>query len=129
MPASAGAAGKRGGRRRGWGQLALFLRPGILLLLHQDASHGYTLIEDLREEGFIDPDLDPGVVYRYLRDMEEEGLLFSEWETAGPGVPRRVYRLTETGEVFVQGCVENLRRTRERMSRIFQLYQELFPEG
>ena len=128
MPEPASGKGKGGGRRRGWGQLALFLRPGILLLLRQDASHGYTLIEDLREEGLIDPDLDPGVVYRYLRDMEDEGLLFSEWETEGPGVPRRVYRLTETGETFVQGCVENLRRTRDRMERIFQLHQELFPD-
>jgi DNA-binding PadR family transcriptional regulator len=108
--------------------LALFLRPSILLLLKQDPSHGYTLIEDLRTEGLIDDDLDPAVVYRYMRDMEEQGLLVSDWDTAGGGVPRRVYRLTPAGEEFALGCLRNLRRSRRRMARIFDLYQELFPE-
>ncbi len=117
----------RGRRRRGWGQLALFLRPAILLLLRQDPSHGYTLIEDLRREGLIDEDLDPAVVYRYMREMEEEGLLTSEWDTAGGGVPRRVYRLTPAGEEFIRGCIVNLRRTRRRLGRIFRLYRQQFP--
>lgn len=117
-----------GRRRRGWGQLALFLRPAILLFLRQDPSHGYTLIEDLRREGLIDEDLDPAVVYRYMREMEEEGLLASEWDTSGGGVPRRVYRLTPAGEEFVRGCIVNLRHTRRRLGRIFRLYRQQFPE-
>ena len=117
-----------GGRRRGWGQLALFLRPAILLLLKQDPSHGYTLIEDLHREDLIDADLDPAVVYRYMREMEDEGLLVSEWDTTGSGVPRRVYRLTAAGEEFARGCLVNLRRTRRRLARVFRLYREQFPE-
>lgn len=117
-----------GGRRRGWGQLALFLRPAILLLLKQDPSHGYTLIEDLRREDLIDEDLDPAVVYRYMREMEDEGLLVSEWDTTGSGVPRRVYRLTPAGETFARGCLVNLRRTRRRLGHIFRLYRVQFPE-
>jgi PadR family transcriptional regulator PadR len=116
------------GRRRGWGQLALFLRPAILLMLKQDPAHGYTLIEDLHRENLIDEDLDPAVVYRYMRDMEEEGLLSSDWDTTSGGVPRRVYRLTPAGEEFARGCLVNLRRTRRRLGRIFRLYREQFPE-
>jgi poly-beta-hydroxybutyrate-responsive repressor len=104
------------------------MRPGILLLLRQDPSHGYTLIEDLRDEGIVDESVDPGVVYRYLREMEEDGLLVSEWDTEGPGVPRKVYRLTSTGEEFAQGCAANLKRTRQRLERILALYTEQFPE-
>jgi len=117
------------GRRRGWGQVALFLRPSILLLLKQDPSHGYTLIEDLRGEGLIDDDLDSAVVYRYMREMEDEGLLVSDWDTTGGGAPRRVYRVTPAGEAFAHGCLRNLRRARQRMGRIFDLYLNLFPEG
>lgn len=117
------------GGRRGWGQLALFLRPGILLLLKADPSHGYTLIEDLRQEGIIDEDLDPAIVYRYLRNMEEHDLLYAEWNTEGRGAPRKVYRLTPAGEEFVQGCVANLRQTKKRMDHIFALYEEQFPQG
>ena len=121
-------AGQGRGRRRGWGQLALFLRPGILLLLKQDPSHGYNLIDDLQQEGIIDANLDAGVVYRYLRDMEEQGLLHSEWKTGGPGVPRKVYHLTPAGGEFLQGCVSNLRGAQRRMDRLFQLYRENCPD-
>lgn len=127
MPENETLQGGRG-RRRGWGQLALFLRPSILLLLKQDPSHGYTLIEDLRREGLIDDDLDPAVVYRYMREMEDEGLLVSEWDTTGGGVPRRVYHVTPAGEAFALGCMGNLRRARRRMGRVFRLYRELFPK-
>jgi PadR family transcriptional regulator PadR len=99
-----------------------------MLLLKEDPSHGYTLIEDLRRADLIDADLDAAVVYRYMREMEEEGLLTSEWDTTGSGVPRRVYRLTPAGVEFVRGCVVNLRRTRRRLGRIFRLYREQFPE-
>lgn len=116
------------GRRRGWGQLALFLRPAILLLIRQDPAHGYTLIEDLRREGLIDADLDPAVVYRYMREMEEEGLLASEWDTTSGGVPRRVYRLTPAGEDFARGCLVNLHKTRRRLQRLLRLYREQFPQ-
>lgn len=120
-------APESGRRRRGWGQLALFLRPAILLLLRQDPAHGYNLIEDLRQEAIIDPDLDPGVVYRYLREMEEEGLLSSEWEMEGSGVPRRVYRLAPDGEEFARGCLTNLQRTQHRLEHLLELYAQQFP--
>jgi len=129
MPGS-GQSGRGGrGRRRGWGQRAIFLRPGILLLLRQDPSHGYTLIEDLRQEGIIDEDVDPAIVYRHLRDMEEEGLLHSEWQTESSSVPRRVYQLTPAGEAFVRGCMANLRGTERRLGNIFRLHREQFPDG
>ena len=42
--------------------------------------------------------LDPSIVYRALREMEEQDLVASNWddrETQGP--PRRVYHLTASG--------------------------------
>lgn len=128
MPGDQPMPGGGDRQRRGWGQLALFLRPAILLLLKQDPSHGYTLIEDLRREDLIDADLDAAVVYRYMREMEDDGLLASNWDTTGGGVPRRVYRLTPAGEEFARGCLVNLERTRRRLGRIFRLYREQFPE-
>ena len=125
MPGYGMGRGRGGGRggRRGWGQLALFLRPGILLLLREDPSHGYNLIDDLRQEGIIDEDLDAAVVYRYLREMEEEGLLLAEWHTEGPGVPRKVYHLTASGQEFIHGCMYNLQRTQQRLEHLFRLYR------
>jgi DNA-binding PadR family transcriptional regulator len=60
--------------------------------------------------------------------MEDQGLLVSDWDTTGSGVPRRVYRVTPAGEEFARGCLVNLRRARRRMGRVFRLFREQFPE-
>ncbi len=124
-----GPHGPGWGRRRGWGQMAAFLRPAILLLLRQDPTHGYTLIEDLHRHDLVDPSLDPAMIYRYLREMEVEGLLNSAWDTSGPGVPRRVYRLTPDGEAFARGCLANLQAAHKRLDFIMALYRRQFGEG
>jgi len=108
--------------------MALFLRPAILLLLRQDPTHGYTLIEDLHRYDLVDANLDPAVIYRYLREMEDDGLLYSAWDTSGPGVPRRVYRLTPDGEIFASGCLQSLQAAERRLGFLLRLYREQFGE-
>jgi DNA-binding PadR family transcriptional regulator len=39
----------------------------------------------------------PGMIYRHLRDLEENGLVESNWETEGTGSAKRVYQLTWEG--------------------------------
>lgn len=72
-----------------------FLEPCILLLLAQKSTHGYNLIEKLSQFGF--KNIDPGTLYRYLRDLEENGMLNSHWNTEGKGPAKRVYGITEGG--------------------------------
>jgi PadR family transcriptional regulator, regulatory protein PadR len=67
-----------------------WLTPVTLVLLEEESSHGYKLIERMEEEfGF--EGINPGSVYRTLRQMEHEGLCRSEWETPATegGPPRR----------------------------------------
>lgn len=73
-----------------------FIQPCMLLLLHEKPAHGYGLMESLKEFGFEDG-ADPGLVYRNLRKMEEEGLVESEWETEGAGPAKRLYKVTARG--------------------------------
>lgn len=78
------------------GRLAL-LEPMLLCALAIRPAHGYELrraIEDLTE-GIITVDL-PGL-YRRLRRLESEGLVWSTWGAGGPGPQRRVYTLTREG--------------------------------
>ena len=68
-----------------------------MVLLAEEARHGYTLLEELEKLGL--KDLHPSKVYRTLRMMEDDLWIISDWdadETQGP--PRRVYRLTDEGE-------------------------------
>jgi len=70
------------------------LRPFLLLLLLERASHGYDLIERLAGMGV--PDVDPSHAYRVLRNLERNRLVASTW-VAGGGPARRRYELTPAG--------------------------------
>lgn len=115
---------RRGTRRRGRN----LLRPTLLFLMHQGPAHGYDLAERLRSFGV--EDIDPSLIYRALRDMEEEGYIQSTWDeekTQGP--PRRVYTLTSEGDNNLQYHVEDLQTTRSRIDQLLQAYSLHMREG
>ena len=66
----------------------------LLLLLRDGSSYGYEL---RRELDLRSTDLDPAVMYRTLRDMEEKGFITSHWMHSDAGPRRRVYDITEAG--------------------------------
>src|SRR5215217_2813332 len=81
-------------RPRNW------LTPVTLVLLKEESSYGYELMERLEEEfGF--EQISAGTVYRSLRRTEKEGLSKSEWEPSEGGVARRMYSITEDGESYL----------------------------
>jgi len=102
-----------------------FIQPWLLLLLAQSPAHGYELMERL-EQGEDAPAVDPGFLYRTLRQFEEEGLLRSTWDTSGGGPARRVYEITDEGLEYLHAWVVNIRRTRERLSRFLAEYETCF---
>ena len=80
-------------RPRNW------LVPVSLVTLREQSSYGYELMERLTQFGF--EKINPGTLYRALRQMEKEGLCKSEWETVHGGPARRMYSLTETGGAYL----------------------------
>jgi DNA-binding PadR family transcriptional regulator len=104
------------------------LEPTLLLFLHHGEAHGYTLRERLGEYGL--EQLNPSVVYRALRDMEEEGWVTSDWdprETQGP--PRRVYQITKLGHDVLGWWTKDLNETRNIIDRLLSVYQRHMEEG
>jgi PadR family transcriptional regulator, regulatory protein PadR len=81
------------------------LRPFLLLLLLERASHGYDLIERLADMGV--PDVDPSHAYRVLRNLERNRLVASTW-VAGGGPARRRYELTPAGCADLSDWAERL---------------------
>jgi DNA-binding PadR family transcriptional regulator len=99
-----------------------------LLLLHHGPAHGYTLIDKLDAYGL--GDVNPSVVYRALRDMEEEGWVSSTWDeeqTKGP--PRRVYSLTALGDEVLAWWTRDLRETRQMIDHILSAHTQHMEEG
>jgi poly-beta-hydroxybutyrate-responsive repressor len=100
-----------------------FIEPALLLLLHGSPTHGYGLIEGLRDLGLESYPVDPSAVYRILYDLEAKGMLVSEQDaeqSAGP--PRRVYALTEAGDAYLRAWVEELRATDRMLHRFLDAY-------
>jgi PadR family transcriptional regulator PadR len=93
------------------------LEPVLLTLLKEKPRHGYSILSDLVALG-IDT-LHPSVVYRILRDLEELEWIQSDWEndeTQGP--PRRVYRLTTTGEDALRNWQNELKKKQDLISTL-----------
>jgi PadR family transcriptional regulator PadR len=124
-----------GGRRRrrgrpGGATLARrtksFVQPSLLLLLRrQGEGHGYALMEGLKELGLADDLLNPSVVYRGLREMEEWGWVTSRWDTEGVGPSRRVYQITPRGEEFLESWAGGLGEMRDTLNRFIEVYGRL----
>ena len=71
--------------------------PSILLLLKEEASHGYSLLKKLADAGVVDAKMDPSSIYKVLRKLEQQGLAVSEHDDGDRGPARKIYRLTEEG--------------------------------
>ena len=93
---------------------AIYLRPRnwlvpvALATLREESTHGYELMDGLAEFGF--EEINPGTMYRTLRQMEKEGFCKSEWETFNGGPARRVYTVTNEGEAYLEAWVEGCKK-------------------
>ena len=74
-----------------------FLRPLLLVALRSGSSHGYELAEQLRMFGLTTVDL--AGIYRTLRVLEHDQFVESRWERSEQGPARRVYTLTQAGDL------------------------------
>lgn len=114
--------GRGHGRRR---RVMSFLQPCLLVLLHRDQAHGYSLMNELERFGFDPAFLDPSLVYRALREMEAAGLVVSEWSDQSLGPQRRVYRVTAEGEVYLHQWAADLRQTRRQIDDLLAAYERI----
>ena len=101
-------------RPRNW------LVPVILLTLREWNSYGYELMERTAAFGF--EAMNPGTLYRTLRQMEKEGVVESKWETSRGGPARRMYTITDAGEAYLDFWAEALEQYRRNMDAFFSLY-------
>jgi PadR family transcriptional regulator PadR len=114
--------GRRGRRRQGPSRgVVRFVEPALLLDLRSGPAHGYTLLERLREFGMAG--LNPTIVYRVLRNMENQGLVESDWNSEGTqGPPRRVYSITPLGRDLLASSMKDLRQSRALIDRLVADY-------
>ena len=88
-----------------------------LVTLRDESSHGYVLLERLTQFGF--EKINPGTLYRTLRQLEKEGLCKSEWDhsNGGGGPACRVYSITNSGEAYLARGPRSARSTNRFLTR------------
>ena len=79
-----------------------------LVILRYESSPGYELMERLEEFGF--EQINPGTLYRTLRQMENEGLCKSDW-----GTP-------EGGEEYLDAWAEGCKRYQNVVDCFYRAY-------
>ncbi len=104
-------------RPRNW------LTPVALVLLREESSYGYELMERLAAD-FDFEQIRAGTLYRTLRQMEKEGLCEAEWETPESGPPRRMYYITEAGQAYLEAWLEACKGYQRVMDAISRAYNK-----
>ena len=98
-----------------------WLTPYLLMMLRSWNAYGYELVRQLALFGFSS--VDPGSVYRALRELEQEGKVTSHWDTSATSGPaRRVYTITDAGIEALRLQAAMLDNYREMLERFFSLY-------
>src|SRR5918994_6398594 len=101
-------------RPRNW------LTPVTLVLLKEETSYGYEIMERLEQFGF--EQISVGTLYRTLRRTEKEGLSKSEWDTAEGGPARRIYSITEAGEEYLAAWAKACEQYQDVMDSFARAY-------
>lgn len=70
----------------------------VLAVLRDARSHGYELVERLRQRSQGVFELGEGTLYPLLYKLEDKGLISGTWESGRGERRRRVYRITPRGK-------------------------------
>ena len=69
----------------------------VLHLLEPGEAYGYEIVSKLTAETNGSLEVTDGTLYPVLYRLERAGFVAIRWETPERGVPRKYYRLTESG--------------------------------
>jgi poly-beta-hydroxybutyrate-responsive repressor len=103
-----------------------FIVPCLLLLLKKKSAHGYELAEKLGSLSFLEAVPDPGVIYRHLRRLEEEGMVASCLDPGSGGPARKVYSLTSEGESYLKAWAVQIHRRKESLEGFLKEFDRVF---
>ena len=97
----------------------------LLALLKGWSAYGYELAQRLEEAGF--GELNKGSLYRLLRQMERSGLVSSNWDTSSDGPARRIYSMTQAGNLFLNNWLAFLEAHRRGLEHLASLAAGMAP--
>jgi poly-beta-hydroxybutyrate-responsive repressor len=124
-----GRSNRNSGNLPGSGKQERFMQPSVLMALLKGPSYGYELIHTIQEFGFVQGQAPPGMIYRHLRQLEDDGLVTSEWETGGTGAAKRIYHITAEGRDVLDSWIEYMSGQAEKLTGFISIYNRLVSAG
>ena len=106
-----------------------YIQPSILLGLLHKVSYGYELIQNIQRFGFVEGQAPPGMIYRHLRQLEEDGLVLSKWKTDGAGPAKREYKITDEGKEVLAIWIGFMKRQAENLNGFINDYEIFLKEN
>jgi poly-beta-hydroxybutyrate-responsive repressor len=106
------------------GKRERYIQASLLMGLYLEPSYGYELIQNIQRFGFVEGQAPPGMIYRHLRQLEEDALVSSEWETDGAGPAKRMYRITPDGEEVLALWVRYMEEQINNLRNFIELYRQ-----
>ena len=91
--------------------LSRLTQPSILTVLAASdvPVHGYKIIQEMTAGPMYGGNApDPTGIYRILKQMENNGLVVSEWDTSESGPAKRCYSLTDDGRACLRRWIDSL---------------------
>ena len=116
-------------REMGSKKVERYIQPSILMILKEKTSYGYELIQNIGQFEFVQGNAPPGMIYRHLREMEDVGLVVSEWKTDEGGPAKRIYQLTSEGDEVLGFWVGYMENQAKKMLAFVDLYRDLAKRG
>jgi len=98
----------------------------LLLFLAEGPSYGTQLFSRLQSElPFCLSD--SAIVYRSLKQMEDEGLVETRWVPEDSGPPRKWYTLSAKGTGALSEHAEDIRHRQANLQFFLDRYQKIVP--
>lgn len=110
----------------GGGKRERYIQPSVLIVLYRRPAYGYELIQNIHKFGFVEGMAPPGMIYRHLHQLEDDGLVASQWETEGSGPAKRVYQLTPDGEEMLAAWIEYMKEQAKNLTNFINYYQQIY---
>ncbi len=98
----------------------------ILLLLSERPSHGYDIAKRLGDFGCPKKNIaQMGGLYRNLAELENDGLIISDWDTDDNGPAKKIYKISPDGKKYLKtlseyfdGIIDIIKDFQKRVSEI-----------
>jgi PadR family transcriptional regulator PadR len=97
------------------------IQPAILVVLMEGPLHGYRVAERIGEmPSFAGQKPDVSGVYRFLKAMENKGLLTASWDLSESGPAKKCYQITDDGEHCLKQWITTLEEYRKGITSLLR---------